>query len=922
MHNADLELSRSMDRDKQLQLDAENAKLSEGVQERLRTSGLDVTGPSSDAYDYVGADRAGTPFVPAEGGGVNLPNKFHQNQYVAGRRVSDGIKVHERNDPNGFGAEGFKRMQAGHVNTETGAPPEAMDAVMPLMAEHVQNGGTVEDFESPYGGAMATDAYQTLGATATIQAIAHELRALPAGEEAAPLDDEAPALTLEDIAGDPNFVTAGRVIRDHFGLGEDEEDEPDDAAIAEDMIEEMAATFSSAWKMGAIIYGIESGDMSPETQAAYAYAFEVYDKFTPWSMDVLQGTLTGVVQDLPMYIGTGGAGAVAAKAASKTAMVRHVMSLLAKHKGKTAVAAASAAGGAEGFVFGAGEEATRQKVSGQENFDRVWKQGTNTAIAGALLTAPFGVLASKPGRDFVKKGYHMIADEIGRSKSPMNSQGGWIGVSESETYNGIPTAIDDMGVPMADASGTSYYSNLYRTAVEDGLIGNKETDPMKYLAVLQRRQLAGKFKGYEMQEAQLAEFLEKKAFLDETVNKDMVDDYLWANRPRVNSLLSTVDDFMGMGSEMTLSHKNPDNLRRSAAVTVVKDNFFKTEEVMNDQGQKAWKITNKITKQTEITQSPGTYLADSTRGMISNMSDDQVIQLIREYDKNVLLGPPRWGKDIGGKGSPTIVKGDNANNYQELRLFLPYGGMDNVDDIAVDRFGATYNNLTERQQKRVNRIKGFATEKRPDSYRDTSHYPLEHNRLVHVRTQDLFQPQYGRTGQRVLAVNELQSDLHQALKKSGKETEDGAYIIEDSAGNEIKQPDKQATDGWINMTVNRTMQMAQQGGYTKVAFPVDPDMIKSIQLWGDDDVVPGVVNFYDKLAKMIRKDKKLAKTWGITSIKLDDVAAEPGGNFLGQKMMVITFDPAKGAKTKPIYGIGATAGAGGTLSIDAKKEDE
>lgn len=919
--NNDLETAKSMDRDNQMQLDADNAKLSEGVQERLRTSGLDVTGPSIDAYDYVGADRAGTPFVPAEGGGVNLPNKFNQNQYVAGRRVSDGVKVSNRKDPNGFGAEGFKRMQEGYINTETGSPPEAMNAVMPLMAEHVQNGGKLEDFESPYGEAMATDAYQTLGATASIQALAQELRLLPEPVDAAPVGEEAPALTLEDVASDPEFVTAGRVIRGYFGLDDDsDEAPPDDAVMAEDLIEEMAATFSSAWKMGSIIYGIESGDMSPETQAAYAYAFEVYDKFTPWSMDVLQGTLTGIVQDAPGYVGTGGIGAIAAKAASKKAMIQQVMKLLARNKGKTTVATMSVSGASEGFVFGAGEEATRQKVSGEENFDRVWRQGTNTAIAGAVLMVPFGVVASKPGRDFVKKSYNMIADEIGRSKSPMNSQGGWIRVSESETYNGIPTGIDDMGVPMADSSGTSYYSNLYRTAVEDGLIGNKETDPLKYLGVLKRRQLKGNFRGYEMQEARLEEFLQGKADAGETVNKDVVDDYLWANRPRVNSLLSTADDYTGVASEMTLLEKNPKKLRRSAAVTVVKDNFFNTEEVMNDQGEKAWKITNKITKQTEITQSPGTYLSDSTRGMIANMSDDQVVQLVREYDRNTLLGPPRWGRDIGGKGSPTIIKGENANGYQELRLFLPYGGMDNVDDIAGDRFGDAFKNLTERQQKRVNRIKGFAAEKRPESFRDTQHYPLEQNRLVHVRTQELFQPQNG--GQRVLGVNELQSDLNQALKRSDKETEGGAYVIEDSAGNEIKQPDKQATEGWINMTVNRTLQLAQQQGYTKVALPVDPDMIKSIQLWEDKDVVPGVVRFYEKLGLMIKKDKKLAKAWGIESVQLEDVAGAPDGQFVPQKMMVITFDPAKGAKQKPIYGIGATAGAGGALSIDAKKEEE
>ena len=937
MNNSELETSKQIDQARVQTAELEQEERNVGLQERIRASNLTTVGPSEEEYDYAGADAGGATFTPQEGGGIDIPNQYHKDRYVAGRRLTDGVLMTARNDPNDFGKVGFERMQAGYINTEKGAPPEAMEAVMPLMAEHIQNGGKLEDFDSPYESTMAADAHETLKATATIQGIVHELRSLPEAAEldAAPVDEEQPDLVLEDVMKDPEFVTAARVIRDYFGVedyravpntggrtGTRELVDPTDAQMAEDMIEQMARTFSSAWKMGALIYGIESGDMSPEVQEAYLYAMQVYDKFTPWSMDVMQGTLTGIIDDAPGYLGTGGIGALIGKAASKKLMVQHVMKRLLASKAKTVAtttAATSAVGAVEGGVFGAGEELARQKVTGIENFDRVWKAGTNTAIAAAIITVPFGVLASKPGREFVVKAYHNIADSIGRSPSPMKSQGGWVGVSESETYNGIPVGIDDMGVPMADSSGTSYYSSLYRTAVEEGLIGNKETDPLKYLAVLEKRQQKGSFKGYEMQEAQLAEFLTKKADAGETVNKDLVDDFLWANRPRVNSLLSTADFYGGVASEMTSVYKTPKSIRRSAAVTAVKDNFFKAEEVLNAQGQKAWRITNKLTGEREITTSPGSSLATQTTALINNLSDDQVVQLVREYDRNTLLAPPRWGKEIGDRGTPTIVKGDNANNYQELRLFLPYGGMDNVDDIAMERFNGAFKDLTEREQKRVERIKGFAAEKRPESFREDKHYPLEHNRLVQIRTQELYQPQHG--GERVLGVNEFQSDLRKALKASDKETEGGRYIIEDSYGNEIKQPDKQAIAGWVQMAMNRTMQLAQQQGYNKVAFPVDPDMIASIQLWAKpEERNEGVIRAYKSMAKLIMDDKKLKKTWGITDIKMDNVAAAPDGQFIEQKMMVITFDAPKGEK--PIYGIGATAGAGGTMSIDAKNEEE
>jgi len=329
MNNSELETSKQIDQARVQTAELEQEERNVGLQERIRASNLTTVGPSEEEYDYAGADAGGATFTPqGEGDGVDIPNQYYKNRYVAGRRLTDGVLMTARNDPNDFGKVGFERMQAGYINTENGAPPEAMEAVMPLMAEHIQNGGNLEDFDSPYESTMAADAHETLKATATIQGIVHELRSLPEAAEldAAPVDEEQPDLVLEDVMKDPEFVTAARVIRDYFGVedyravpntggrtGTRELVDPTDAQMAEDMIEQMARTFSSAWKMGALIYGIESGDMSPEVQEAYLYAMQVYDKFTPWSMDVMQGTLTGIIDDAPGYLGTGGVGALIGK---------------------------------------------------------------------------------------------------------------------------------------------------------------------------------------------------------------------------------------------------------------------------------------------------------------------------------------------------------------------------------------------------------------------------------------------------------------------------------------------------------------------------------------------------------------------------------------------------------------------------------
>jgi hypothetical protein len=111
------------------------------------------------------------------------------------------------------------------------------------------------------------------------------------------------------------------------------------------------------------------------------------------------------------------------------------------------------------------------------------------------------------------------------------------------------------------------------------------------------------------------------------------------------------------------------------------------------------------------------------------------------------------------------------------------------------------------------------------------------------------------------------------------------------------------------------LQLAEEQGYGKVAFPVDPDMISGIQLWKTEaERIPGVLNFYKKLGQYLQKDKKLAKAWGISSVQLEEVASDVAGSRIPQKMMVITFNPKTGAKAKPIYGVGAlSTGAGSSI---------
>ena len=913
-------------------------KAAEGLPDRLRSSGVLAKGPPQEQYDYEAADLNGVSFT-ADEGGVSLPLKYKRGATYAGRDAATGTLYQRRNDPNGFGEAAVERMGAAYVNTEQGPSPEVMDGTIPLVIEHFQNGGTPEDIGFALNDDIKMASVEMVKSVASNQVIADKLRAMsmepdPVSESETVEEpvEESPTLQFEDMVADESFVTSAATVAGYYmGEGGDmkvggnavEAEGATPEYIAEKGIEEMAAVYSSMWKMGEIILAVENGSMPPDVQAAYLDMALKYQQYTPWSMDVAQGTLTGMANDLPIYaiMARTGKGTMAA-AGKQKAFAYMIQKLSHSTAGKVALGTApvAAAGGIEGGMLGAGGEKMEQTLSSEDDWKQVFAQGTNEALAGMLLATPFGALFNnQPGRDFIKRSLHEIADGMGRVKTPMNTQGGWVGIESKDMgHTSLPEATD-LGVPMADANDPGYYSPIRDQIIEGNLMPkdpNKGTDPAVLLSKLKAGTRKGTIRGYELQDARVEEFLQGKIDAGEKVNAVDMDDFLWANRPRVNSLISSGTDYSDPES-MNFMLKDPARLRQSALVSVLKDNYFTTEVVQNADGQKAWRITNKLTGDVEVTQAPG-KLDRAVRDIIEEMPSEQVVATIRAHDSKQLLGPSRWGKRIGDRGRPMIINTeDYANNYQEIRLFLPYEGLKNPETVAMERFGDSFDNLTPDQQARVGKIQEYGNTPE-NAFMDDQHYPLEHNRLVHIRTQELYQPQHG--GERVLAVNEFQSDMHEGLKKADKETEGGQFIVENSDGTEKVMPSKQASEGWVQMSLHRTFQVAQAQGYNKVAIPVDENMIAKIQLWKEDkDKSKRVIRFYDMVKKLIGKDKRLQEAWGITDIRMDHVAAAPDGQYVDEKMFVITFDPPEGKK--PIYGIAAVGGAEGATMLDDEEKE-
>lgn len=165
----------------------------------------------------------------------------------------------------------------------------------------------------------------------------------------------------------------------------------------------------------------------------------------------------------------------------------------------------------------------------------------------------------------------------------------------------------------------------------------------------------------------------------------------------------------------------------------------------------------------------------SVQDLASKMTDDQVIDYLRRNREATLIAPPQWNKPLPD-GRTLTITGDAGENYREMRLFLPYEGMTNPHEVAMSRFGKSLDGLNQNERADVDQIVGFARKAPETPYREGVHYPLEQNRLAHIRMQDMYAPD----GQKVLFVNEVQSDLKEMMMMPPVGHKGDAKIVDDA----------------------------------------------------------------------------------------------------------------------------------------------
>lgn len=130
-----------------------------------------------------------------------------------------------------------------------------------------------------------------------------------------------------------------------------------------------------------------------------------------------------------------------------------------------------------------------------------------------------------------------------------------------------------------------------------------------------------------------------------------------------------------------------------------------------------------------------------------------------------------------------------GENYREVLLTLPDALTDEQNKFAIEAFGKPYTELSPSQQSAVRTQKSVSQFK-------SSHWS-EPNVLAHFRLND-------RTvdGKKVLFIEEIQSDWHQELRKTGR----------------VPDAPFKSTPAWSMLAFKRILRMAVEQGYDSVAW--------------------------------------------------------------------------------------------------------
>jgi hypothetical protein len=326
---------------------------------------------------------------------------------------------------------------------------------------------------------------------------------------------------------------------------------------------------------------------------------------------------------------------------------------------------------------------------------------------------------------------------------------------------------------------------------------------------------------------------------------------------------------------------------------VLKQPGVKKAEIADRKLEEAFKAKGKMTKeeaQNILARNPPPKLQER---VLEDLSDTQRQEIIDDnmmrYGYDLYNDVPRermrqWENEIEGDA---IKYGDyqtpGGENYREILLKLP---QESEKIAKADKKLKLFETAYERDPTQQNYAQMKMAELELDVAKKTStNYKSQHwddpNVLAHIRVQD----RKGANGEKILHVEEIQSDWHQAGRKKGYGPQ-----LEEQYRAYYTTPDGQQVDIGFGKTPEEVERMTQAAGWNKM--PVKIETEKTVRQIGEGvPDAPFKKNWHELAMKRLLN---YAADNGYDSIAITPGAEQAKRYSLAKQLDEVQFDPNTG----------------------------
>jgi len=326
---------------------------------------------------------------------------------------------------------------------------------------------------------------------------------------------------------------------------------------------------------------------------------------------------------------------------------------------------------------------------------------------------------------------------------------------------------------------------------------------------------------------------------------------------------------------------------------VLKQPGVKKAEIADRKLEQAFKAKGKMTKeeaQNILARNPPPKLQER---VLEDLSDTQRQEIIDDnmmrYGYDLYDDVPRermrqWENEIEGDA---VKYGDyqtpGGENYREILLKLP---QESEKIAKADKKLKLFETAYERDPTQQNYAQMKMAELELDVAKKTStNYKSQHwddpNVLAHIRVQD----RKGANGEKILHVEEIQSDWHQAGRKKGYGPQ-----LEEQYRAYYTTPDGQQVDIGFGKTPEEVERMTQAAGWNKM--PVKIETEKTVRQIGEGvPDAPFKKNWHELAMKRLLN---YAADNGYDSIAITPGAEQAKRYSLAKQLEEVQFDPNTG----------------------------